>query len=315
MRSLRSLGLRGELKFTAREDRSHVVVEAWVPPTSPLVVRSVRGLHFVDRFGRLVLALHRYPALDRPHPPATEGAGEPPRSLPLAVGDVLLLSGSERRIRHLAEEGDLAVLGTVEYSRPRYHRATLAVAIFAAAVAVAGLEVVPPAVAGLAGMLLMIATGCVAPRTAFRIDWRIIILIASLLALGRAVEKSGAGEAVARTLIPLADLVGPRGVLCLVMIRTVALSVPMSNQAVALVMLPVAVHAAVDLGVDPRPFAVGTCLAASCAFLTPLEPSAGLVSGPGRYRFGDFVRVGTPLTVLALALLTVCIPLVWPFAR
>ncbi len=311
VRSLRSLQLWAELVL--RPDRgSHVVVEAWVPPTSALVGRSVRRLRFADRYGLVVLGLHRHPALQRQDVMATVERGEPLRAVPLAEGDVLLLSGPEERIRHVAEEGDLAVLGAVDYDRPRYDRAALALLIFGAAVATAGLQLVSPAIAGLAGMLAMIATGCVPSRTAFRVDWRIIILIASLLALGRAVEKSGAGRAVAEGLIPLAEIAGPRGVLAVVMLLTVVLSVPMSNQAAALVVLPIAVHAAMELGVDPRPFAIGTCLAASCAFLTPLEPSAALVFGPGRYRFADFLRVGTPLTVLAVLLLTFGIPLVWP---
>jgi di/tricarboxylate transporter len=87
----------------------------------------------------------------------------------------------------------------------------------------------------------------------------------------------------------------------------------MSNQAAALIMLPVAVHAAMRLGVDPRTFAIGTCLAASCAFITPLEPSSALVYGPGRYRFSDFLRVGGPLTALLLIVLTIGVPLLWPF--
>src|SRR6185503_17130107 len=97
---------------------------------------------------------------------------------------------------------------------------------------------------------------------------------------------------------------GPRGILCAIMLATIVLSIPMSNQAAALIMLPVAIHVALDLGLAPRTVAIGTCLAASCAFLTPLEPSAALVYGPGRYRFRDFLRVGTPLTLLLLVLLT-----------
>jgi di/tricarboxylate transporter len=87
----------------------------------------------------------------------------------------------------------------------------------------------------------------------------------------------------------------------------------MSNQAAALIMLPVGVHAALDMGLDPRTFAVGICLAASCSFLTPLEPSAALVYGPGHYRFSDFLRVGGRITAVALIVLAFGIPIVWPF--
>ena len=97
------------------------------------------------------------------------------------------------------------------------------------------------------------------------------------------------------------------------MVATVALSAPMSNQAAAAVLLPVATGIAVQLGVAPRPFAMGICLAASCSFMTPLEPSCVLVYAPGRYRFADFVRLGTPLTAFVLAALALLVPWRWPF--
>jgi di/tricarboxylate transporter len=189
----------------------------------------------------------------------------------------------------------------------------LAVCIFASTVVIAGLRITSPAIAGLAGLVVMVAAGCVDARTAFRVDWRVVIMIGALLTLGLAMEKSGVGALLAQGVIPLVGVVGPRGVLCVLMIATVLLSVPMSNQAAALIMLPVGIHAALDMGLEPRAFAMGICLAASYSFLTPLEPSAALVYGPGRYRFRDFLRVGTPLSVLMLALLTVAVPLVWPF--
>jgi di/tricarboxylate transporter len=159
----------------------------------------------------------------------------------------------------------------------------------------------------------MVFSGCVDARSAFRVDWRVPVMVGSLLTLGLAMEKSGAATLLAAGIAPLAATIGPTGILVAVMLATVVLSIPMSNQAAALVMVPVGVHTAADLGVDPRTFAIGICLAASCSLLTPLEPSAALVYGPGRYRFLDFVRVGGPITVLMLALLTLLVPLFWPF--
>jgi di/tricarboxylate transporter len=225
------------------------------------------------------------------------------------------MSGPERRVRELAADEDVSILGTIDYERPRYRRAALAVAIFAVTIIVAGTRVTSPAVAGLTGMLVMIATGCVSPRTAFRVDWRVVIMIGALLTLGHAMENSGAGEFLAKGIPPIASWVGPRGVLVALMLATVALSIPMSNQAAALIMLPVGVHAAMTMGIAPRTFAIGICLSASCTFLTPLEPSAALVYGPGRYRFSDFLRVGGPLTGLMLAVLAVGVPMVWPFTE
>jgi di/tricarboxylate transporter len=318
LKDLRSVGLRADSRRVPNERRAPTLVEVAVPATSGLVGQSLQASRFAERYGLVALAIHRHPTLQRHHRhlnllDSLEGRGAM-KNIPLSVGDMLLLSGPERRVRELAREEELTVLGSVEYQRPRYRRALLAVLIFAGTVVAAGLRVTSPAVVGLAGLLAMVATGCVDSRTAFRVDWRVVIMIGALLTLGQAVEKSGAGEFLAQGIVPLASTLGPRGVLGALMLGTVLLSIPMSNQAAALIMLPVGVHAALDMGLDPRTFAIGTCLAASCSFLTPLEPSAALVYGPGRYRFSDFLRVGGPLTLLMLGLLTVAVPLVWPFA-
>jgi di/tricarboxylate transporter len=135
------------------------------------------------------------------------------------------------------------------------------------------------------------------------------------MALGVAMEESGTGRFLGEKAVQLAGFGGPRTVLLILMVLTILLSAPMSNQAAALVVLPVAISAAAKLGVDPRPFAIGVTLAASCSFITPLEPSCVLVYGPGHYRFTDFFRLGTPLTLALLAFLLVVVPVVWPFQQ
>ena len=97
------------------------------------------------------------------------------------------------------------------------------------------------------------------------------------------------------------------------MVLTIVLSIPMSNQAAALIMLPIGVHTAIEMGLDPRTFAIATCLAASCSFVTPFEPAAALVYGPGRYRVIDFLRTGAPVTLVSIVILAIGVPLVWPF--
>jgi di/tricarboxylate transporter len=279
----------------------------------------VRDIRFADRHGVVVLGIHRHPSLQRARDDLdmerSLHRGVTISDVPLAAGDVLLVSGPERSLRELAVDEDVTFFGTVDYERPRYRRAPFAVVVFGATVAAAGAGVTSPAIVGLTGLVLMIALGCVSARTAFRVDWRVVILIGALLTLGRAIEQSGAGAYLAERLLPLATTLGPRGMLTLLMLATVVLSVPMSNQAAALVMLPVGVHTALDMDLDARTFAVGICLAASCSFMTPLEPSVALVYGPGRYRFWDFLRVGGPLTLLLLSILALAVPLVWPFSR
>jgi di/tricarboxylate transporter len=264
-----------------------------------------------------VLALHRRPNIQRLTKLQLLGrifGGNSLASLDLNVGDVVLLRGPRERAPALLANNLLIVLGDVEHEAPRYGKAMLALSIFLTVLVVGSLDLVPLSVAGLVGMLLMIATRCVDARLAFRVDWRVALLIGSMLSLGLAMETSGAGMFLGQKVAGLASsLGGPRSVMLVLMLLTILLSAPMSNQAAALVVLPVAINAASQLGVDPRPFVIAVTLAASCSFITPLEPSCVMVYGPGHYRFTDFFRLGTPLTAVLVALLMVGVPLVWPF--
>jgi len=318
VKDLRGIEIRPDVKLSDTElsDKNTVLVEASVPQGSPLVGRSLKETLFLERYGLVALALHRKPAIQRVTKLQLLGRifGERSLSLlPLSVGDVLLLRGPREKVGELAGGANLVVLSGHDYQPPRYTKALLAVVLFLGALLAGTLDLVPLSVAGLTGMLLMIATGCVDARTAFRVDWRVVLLIGSMMALGLAMEVSGTGKFLGNAVAGLGEYGGPRTVMGLLMVLTIVLSAPMSNQAAALVVLPVAINAAQQLGVDVRPFAIGVTLAASCSFITPLEPSCVLVYGPGHYRFTDFFRLGTPLTAMLVAALVVAVPWVWPF--
>ena len=320
VKDLKGIEIRPDMRLSDGELRPKdtLLVEASVPPGSPLVGRSLKETLFSERYGLVALALHRRPAIQRLTKLQMLGrlfGGQSLSTLPLSVGDVLLLRGPRSRVLELSDGTSLLVLGDVEYQPPRYPKALLAVGLFLGALVLGSLNVVPLPVAGLVGMLAMIATGCVDARHAFRVDWRVVLLIGSMMALGVAMEESGTGRFLGEKAVQLAGFGGPRVVLMMLMVLTIVLSAPMSNQAAALVVLPVALSAAAKLGVDPRPFAIGVTLAASCSFITPLEPSCVLVYGPGHYRFTDFFRLGTPLTLALLAFLLVVVPVVWPFQQ
>jgi di/tricarboxylate transporter len=231
------------------------------------------------------------------------------------VGDVLLLRAPRERVRELTRTGSLVVLSGFEHDPPRRAKAALAVTFFFGALAAASAGVVPMSLAGLGGMLAMVLTGCVDGRRALRIDWRVVLLIAAMLSLGLAMERSGAGELVGAAVVRTIGGAGPRAVLVALALLTILLSAPMSNQAAALVVFPVALSVSDALGIDARALAVAVTLAGSCSFMTPLEPAAMLVFGAGRYRFGDFVRVGAPVTLAAVALIGLLVPVLWPLGR
>jgi di/tricarboxylate transporter len=317
VKDLRGLEVREEVVRPAGEDEGEtILVEATVPVGSSLVGRSLQEAFFAEHFGLVPLAISRRPAIQRlTRVQLLHGlfGARSLSTLPLAAGDVLLVRGPRARVRALSDGRTLTLLGSVEYQPVRYGKAVMAAAIFLGVLALGVLKVLPLAVAGLVGMLLMIATRCVDARSAFRVDWRVVLLIGSMMALGVAMEVSGAGRWLGALLVPLAAHVGPRGVLVAIMALTILLSAPMSNQAAALVILPVATAVAEQLQLAPRPFAIGVCLAASFSFVTPLEPSAMLVYGPGRYRFGDFVKMGLPITVVLVGLVAFALPVLWPF--
>jgi di/tricarboxylate transporter len=268
-----------------------------------------------ERLGVELLAIHRRPSAHRVARRALLRHGRPAPSiaaLPISVGDVLLLRAPADRVRELASGGLLLVLTGFDHEPPRRGRAILAVGLFLGALVLGGTEVLPMSVAGLGGLVAMVLTGCVDGRRALRIDWRVVLLIGSMLALGLAMERSGAGKLLGEVIAQASAFGGPRTVMVALAAITILLSAPMSNQAAALVVFPVALAAAQRLGVDPRPLAIAVTLAGSCSFMTPLEPSGMLVYGAGRYRFADFARTGAPMTFVVVVIIALLVPVVWP---
>jgi di/tricarboxylate transporter len=284
------------------EEEQPTIVEGVLLPRSPLIGRSLRGLDFEERYGLQVLAIHR--------------AGQVPQpisSMRLQLGDVLLLQGLPENVKALERGNLFNIFGSVQTERLNRARAPVAAAIFAAAILVATFRLVPMPVAMLGGAFLMLLSRCLSPEEAYRqLEWKALILIGSLLSLGAAMETSGTGMFLAERLIAVFGVKSHYALLTCFFVLTVALTQPMSNQAAAVVVLPIAMQTGVQLGIDPRAFAMMVAVAASCSFLTPLEPACLMVYGPGKYRFSDFVRVGAPLTVLIYLLSILLVPLIWP---
>jgi di/tricarboxylate transporter len=283
--------------------------EVMVMRDSILVGQSLKSANFRGRYDLTVLAVNRH----------NETIFEKISTLPLRFGDVLLVQGRRRNIEPLVSDGDLLFLEEVSTGTMRTEKRKWALAAFGLFLAlslskiVTGFDV-PLAVAVLLGVLLLLATQTVRHTELYSlIDFRLLVLIACMISFGVAMEKTGADIYLAGLIQSYFGVYGPVAVLSGFFILTVALTQPMSNQAAALVVLPVAVKTAVALGLNPRTFAVAVTYAASCSFLTPLEPACVLVYTPGRYRFFDFVKIGSLLTVIVFIVVIVLVPLVWPF--
>jgi di/tricarboxylate transporter len=262
----------------------------------------LRNLEFKERYGLQVLAIHR--------------AGRLPKTMSsarLRLGDVLLLQGTADNVAALERGNLFNIFGGVQAARFNVARAPLAVTIFALSIVAATFKFTALPVAVLGGAFAMLLTRCISPDEAYaQVEWKVIVLIGALLSLGAAMDTSGTGKYLAAQLIG-SD--GPYRLLTCFFLLTVALTQPMSNQSAAVVVLPIAIQTGLQLGVDPRGFAMMVAVAASCSYLTPLEPSCLMVYGPGKYRFSDFARVGFPLTVLIFVVSVLLVPMVWPVTR
>jgi di/tricarboxylate transporter len=273
-----------------------------LPYNSRLAGGTLRKMRFRSRYGVDVLAIYR-----RGQPRHRRVA-----DLRLRDGDVLLVQGDPERLGWLIRSGDLILLDELELPHPGW-RAAVAGAAFLAMVVAGGAGWLSFPVAALIAAVVVVLARCIRTSEAYAaIDWRILIMVASLLGLATAMETSGAAAQLAARVADLAGGAGPLTLLAGFYLLTVILTQPMSNQAAALVVLPLAVRTALAVDLNPRAFAIAVCLAASCSFITPLEPASLLVYGPGRYRFRDYFVVGLPLTLLVFGLTLLIVPRVWP---
>ena len=287
---------------TGAQARNLPVHEVVLGHGSRLSRRTLRETGFGSRYGAMVLAVYH-----RGEPLVDRIAG-----IPLQDGDVLLVQGDLARLDWLLRSGDLILLEETPVPPPG-PLAWVATGVFLATLVVGGMRLVPFPIVALTAAVLLVLLRCLTTREAYdAIDWRILVLVASLLGLATAMETSGTAQYLATTIAAAASDLGPLALLAGFYILTVALTQPMSNQAAALVVLPLALLTARNLGLNPRTFAITITLAASCSFITPLEPASLLVYGPGRYRFSDYFRVGLPLTLLVFAMNLFVVPRIWP---
>ncbi|NLF74573.1 MAG: SLC13 family permease [Chloroflexi bacterium] len=290
---------------TDSSDRRLDMVELLILPGSSLIGRTLRGTRFRERFGVQVLAINRH--------------GETLRrkisQIKLKFGDVLLVEGRAEALASLDLERTFRMIGTVKTERPNWRRAPIAIAIFVGVLLVSSVGLVELPVGVLIGTVLVFLTRCLTPEEAYNeVRWNALILIGSMLALGVAMEKTGTAAYLANQIVARVGESDPFWLLSGFFALTVLLTQPMSNQAAAVVVLPIAIQTAGQLGLNPRTFAMTIALAASCSYLTPLEPACLIVYGPGEYRFSDFLKVGSLLTLVIYGLTMFLAPMVWPLS-
>jgi len=214
----------------------------------------------------------------------------------------------------LASDPDFLVLAEEIQEEPRLKKIPLALLIMAAVLVPVILGWLPIYISAIAGAALMILTGCLNMDEAYRfIDWRAVFLMAGMLPLGIAMENTGTAQFLAGGVIALVGDLGPLAILAAVFILTSLASQVMPNAATAVLLFPIALNTAANLGISPYPLMMTVAVSASAAFLSPVGHAANvLILGPGGYRFRDYLRVGIPLTLVVLAVVLLVLPIFWP---
>jgi di/tricarboxylate transporter len=272
------------------------LVEVVVAPGSSLVGESLVSSRFRQRYDATVLALRRGGAVIRKRLDNVQ----------LRVGDTLLVQASADSIEQLDRNRNFIVAQEIERHDFRESKIPVAVGIVAAVVALAALDFVPIVVSALAGAVVMVATGCLRPTEIYdAVQWDVVFLLAGVIPLGIAMERTGAAALLAEAVVTSSTLLPLVGVLALFYVVTALLTNVISNNASVVLMVPVAVEAATTLGANAFSFVLAVTFAASTAFMTPVGYQTNLfVYGPGGYRFTDYIRVGGPLQLVFVVVTT-----------
>ena len=294
---LNSLG--EELHLTSEDV---LLVEVTLAPRSEFEGRTLKQMHFREKFGLQVLAIWRQGLVVQ----------QTVADVPLRFGDAMLMQGSREKVDVLRADPNLIILeeqGSQRIGRKGY----LAVGILGLALAVAAIGALPIALATLTGAALVILAGCIRMDEAYRaIEWRTVFLIACMIPLGVAMLETGAASYLAGSVQALTGGLGPLATAAALLTLTIGLSLFLGGQTAAVVMAPIAIESAGLVGADPRAMGMAVAIGCSLVFLSPLgHPANLLVMGPGGYRPRDYLRLGLPLTLTAFLLALAGLHWIW----
>ena len=283
-----------------------IIAEGVIGPQSRLIGRRLLGLGLARLYGVYVIAVHR----------RGENMAGRLDEMRLDVGDTVLVEGPAAGMRQMFEDGALNNLTATSDRSVRRDKAWIAVVALLLVMGLAALEVLPIAALAIIGATAVVALGCLDHQEAYQaIRWDILMLIFGMLALGQAMEKTGAVQLVVDLVAGPMGRLGPLALLAMLYLVTSTLTEVISNNAAAVLLTPIAIGFGTHLGIDPRPFVVAVMFAASASFATPIGYQTNtLVYTAGGYRFADFLRVGLPLNILMFAVSMFVIPLFWPLS-
>lgn len=294
---------RGGAEPRLGEHKHLPLAEVVVLSTSGLIGRTLKEARFSERYDAIVLGLRR-----------RGGAAGRPSTTPLHAGDVVAVEGEEDALKALSETPGFLVIGTPPRPQQRGERTLIVFLIVAAVVILVSFGVLPIVTAATAGCAVLMLTGCLTPREAYRaIDLSIVFLLAGSLALGAALQKTGITHTLAAALNGLSGTASPFVLLAGFFLVAVLVSEFMSNSGTVPLLAPLALSVAAEMGVNPKALLVAVTFGSSAAFAMPIGYQTSLmIYGPGGYRFKDFIRMGIPLDLLLAILALWLIPIYWP---
>jgi len=303
---LRETGLTVAGTTDAMPATDAVTMEALIPPGARVIGRALGRLRLRRRYGIYPLALHR------------RGQAQQPQQLDavrVQSGDTLLLEGAAEDIHRFIDDAQLVNLSREGGTQPiRRSQAPVAIAIMLGVVMLAGFGLMPIAGAATLGVALVLITGILTTEEAFAsVDAQLLALIVGMLAVGKALELTGAIDLVVQAMVPLLEGNGPIVTLVAVFVLTTVMTELVSNNAVAVVITPLAIGLAASLGMDPRALVIAVMAGANASFATPIGYQTNmLVYAPGGYSFGDYLRLGIPLKIVTGAASIATIAWLWP---
>ena len=279
-------------------------VEVLITPGCRMVGRSLGSMRLRRRYGVYPLAAHR----------RNQNIGRQLDDLVVQVGDTLLLEGDPADIQRLAADMDMVDVSTPSERPYRREKAPIALLAMAGIVVLAALNLAPILPLAVLAMAVVLIARCIDAEEAFSfVEGRLLALIFAMLAVGAALEHTGAIELLVGSLAPWLENVPPVVLIWTIYFITTLLTELVSNNAIAVIMAPIAIALGQTMGVDPRPLVVAVMIAASACFATPIGYQTNmLVYGPGGYRFTDYLKVGIPLNISLGVVVCLTIPLLWP---
>lgn len=288
-----------------QDQRTVVLVEAIIGPNSKLIGNTIRDLKLRRTYGVVAAALHR----------RGQNLFENFQDIPMEFGDTILFEGPIENINRLKEEDDFLSLNETVDRPFRVAKAPIAIGALALAIGLSAANILPISSSALLAAVLVVLTRCIEPREAYAaIEWKLLFLIVGMLGVGKAMENTGGAEFLAQHATTLLAPFGPIVMLAAIYLIASTLTEFVTNNAVAILMPPLAIGIAESMGVDARPFLVAIMFAASASFASPIGYQTNTyVFGAGGYKFMDFPKVGIPLNLILWAAATALIPIFWKF--